>query len=119
MATGDGPIVDIDRNTGELIQGWPRCYQSIQVILTTRLNTRLMRLWFGSDFLNAVDKPNNGPVYNASILAALHAINKYEPEFRANRVLLNGTPTAGEVEVTIEGVYLPDETIKIVKTILS
>jgi phage baseplate assembly protein W len=119
MATGDGPIVDIDRNTGELIQGWPRCYQSIIVILTTRLNTRLMRLWFGSEFLNAVDKPNNGPVYNASILAALHAINKYEPEFRADRVLLSGAPTAGEVEVIIEGVYLPDGQTKLVKTTLS
>jgi phage baseplate assembly protein W len=119
MAIGDGPIVDIDRNTGELIQGWPRCYQSIIVILTTRLKTRLMRLWFGSEFLNAVDKPNNGPVYNASILAALHAINKYEPEFRADRVLLGGTSTAGEVEVIIEGVYLPDKEKKLVKTTLS
>lgn len=109
MALGDAPIVDIDRNTGELIQGWPRCRQSIEVILTTRLRTRLMRLWWGSDFLNAQDKPNNEQTYNLSILSAISSIDEYEPEFDISRIILGGSAPAGEAEITVEGVYLPEQ----------
>lgn len=110
MAQGDSPIVDIDRDTGELIQGWPRCRKSIHTILTTRLRTRIMRLWWGSDFLNAQDKPNNAQTYSQSIFAAISSIDEYEPEFKVERVLLGGAIVNGEVEVTVEGQYLPDMT---------
>ncbi|TXM68201.1 hypothetical protein [Methylobacterium sp. WL120] len=110
MALGVEPIVDVDRDTGELIQGWPRCKQSIITILTTRLRTRIMRLWWGSEFLNAQDKPNNNLTYAMSIQAALDAIDLYEPEFLIGRVLLGGDAVGGEAEITIEGEYTPDKT---------
>ncbi|MEE9481860.1 baseplate assembly protein [Methylobacterium ajmalii] len=108
MAIGDEPIVDIDRTTGELIQGWPRCKQSIIVILTTRLHTRIMRLWWGSEFLGIQDKPGNEQTYFEGIRAASLAINEHEPEFQVTSFLIGGTQVDGVVEVTIEGVYLPD-----------
>jgi phage baseplate assembly protein W len=110
MSLGVQPIIDIDRDTGELIQGWPRCKKSITTILTTRLRTRIMRLWWGSEFLNAQDKPNNNQTYAMSIQAALNAIDEYEPEFIVGRVLLGGAGYDGTAEVTIEGEYTPDKT---------
>lgn len=112
MTAGVQPIIDIDRDTGELIQGWPRCKQSIVTILTTRLRTRIMRLWWGSEFLDAQDKPNNFETFSESILAALTAIDLYEPEFAVGRVLLGGTGYDGSVEITVEGEYIPDRSAK-------
>ena len=72
MATAPSDhLIDIDRETGELVQGWPRIKQSIFVILTTRLRTRLMRLWWGSNFINMQDKPGNQEVLMAGMMAAI------------------------------------------------
>lgn len=106
---GTDTIIDVDRDTGELIQGWPRCRKSIETILRTRLHTRLMRLWWGSEFLNALDKPANEQTFVQSIMAAITAINKYEPEFKVSRVILDGAIFDGTVMVTVEGVYLPEQ----------
>jgi len=110
MATPTSPIVDIDRLTGELIQGWPRCKQSILVILSTRLRTRVMRRWFGSDFMELQDKPGNDLVFAASLGQAIVAINTYEPEFKITRVSIQGPIVNGEVTITVVGIYLPDAT---------
>lgn len=107
MATIADLIVDIDRETGELITGWPRCRQSIQVILTTRLRTRVMRRWFGSRFLELQDQPANEQSYNECLGKAINAINRYEPEFVVTRLAIR--PAAdGSAEITVEGTYLPE-----------
>lgn len=109
------PLVDVDRATGDFIQGWPRCRQSIVTILTTRLRTRVMRLWWGSSFLDMMDKPMVARTFNDGIVAACTAINRYEPEFKVSRISL--TPSAdGECWCAIDGTYLPDGTSQRVTT---
>jgi uncharacterized protein len=108
-------LIDIDRFTGELIQGWPRIKQSILVILTTRLRTRLMRLWWGSKFINMQDKPGNQEVIMAGMMAAIAAINTYEPEFKVTRVSIDDFGAGGDITFTVEGVDLVDATLKRVK----
>jgi phage baseplate assembly protein W len=105
-------LVDIDRETGELIQGWPRIKQSIFVILTTRLRSRLMRLWWGSDFINMQDKPGNDEVLFGGMMAAISAINAYEPEFKISRVSIDAFDASGEITFTIEGVDLIDNAMR-------
>jgi phage baseplate assembly protein W len=112
VSAGIAPLIDVDRDTGELIQGWERCKKSIVTILTTRLRTRIMRLWWGSEFLDAQDQPNNQQTFPESILAALIAIELYEPEFDIERVTLGGAGYDGSVEITVEGTYLPDRSQK-------
>lgn len=102
-------LIDIDRETGELVQGWARIKQSIYVILTTRLRMRLMRLWWGSEFMNLQDKPDTEQSYAESIFAAALAINKYEPEFKVKRIEITGRSPAGAPTITIEGVDLVEE----------
>ncbi|MHC2552335.1 GPW/gp25 family protein [Bradyrhizobium elkanii] len=109
-------LIDIDRYTGELIQGWERIKQSIFVILTTRLRTRLMRLWWGSKFNEMQDKPGNEEVLMSSMMAAISAINTYEPEFKVTRVVIEDMGPDGEITITVEGIDLVDEALRRLKT---
>src|ERR1700676_4287972 len=106
MAQSLDHLIDIDRETGEYLQGWPRIKQSLVVILTTRLVTRLMRLWWGSDFINMQDKPGNDDTFTQGIMAAVSAINTYEPEFKISRVIIEDLGPDGNVTLTVEGVDL-------------
>lgn len=110
MATGTETIVDVDRLTGELIQGWPRCKQSMLVILSTRLRTRVMRRWFGSSVMDLQDKPGNEHSFAYSLGRAAVALGKYEPEFQLTKISIQGPIANGEVTIIIEGIYLPDST---------
>jgi uncharacterized protein len=105
-------LIDIDRETGEYIQGWPRIKQSIFVILTTRLNTRLMRLWWGSKFSDMQDKPSNMETVTTGMMAAIAAINTYEPEFKVTRVTIDDADATGAITITIEGVDLVDQALR-------
>ncbi|GAB9153133.1 GPW/gp25 family protein [Bradyrhizobium diazoefficiens] len=116
MATSTEHLIDIDRFTGELIQGWERIKQSIFVILTTRLRTRLMRLWWGSKFNEMQDKPGNEEVLMSSMMAAISAINTYEPEFKVTRVVIEDMGPDGEITITVEGIDLVDEALRRLKT---
>jgi len=118
MATSTEYLIDIDRETGDLIQGWPRIRQSIIVILTTRLKTRLMRLWFGSEFSDMQDKPGNHQTFVDGIIAAISAINQFEPEFKVTSVAINRLDASGRVEITVEGVDLVDQTRRQLRTTL-
>lgn len=102
-------LIDIDRETGEFVQGWPRIRQSIYTILTTRLRTRLMRLWWGSEFMDMQDKPMNDETYINGISAAAHAINLYEPEFKVTRIAVTNQGPSGSATITVEGVDLVDQ----------
>lgn len=113
MAAGTSPLVDVDRVTGEYISGWPRCEQSIKTILTTRLKTRVERLWWGSDFIDTMDKPMVQQVFAQSMLLAFRYINLYEPEYKIQSVSL--TPSSdGSCVAIVNGIYRPDQSNKTV-----
>ncbi|SHH06346.1 GPW/gp25 family protein [Bradyrhizobium erythrophlei] len=111
-------LIDIDRETGEYIQGWPRIKQSIFVILTTRLKSRLMRLWWGSQFIDMQDKPMNEETIMSGMMAAISAINTYEPEFKVTRVSIDSADASGDITITVEGVDLIDNAARRVKTVI-
>lgn len=116
MALPTEHLIDIDRDTGDLVSGWSRIKQSIFVILTTRLRSRLMRLWWGSKFINMQDKPGNEEVIMGGMMAAIAAINTYEPEFKITRVSIDAFDASGEITFTIEGVDLVDQSMNLMRT---
>jgi hypothetical protein len=109
MASNSEHLIDIDRDTGEYVQGWGRIKQSIYVILTTRLLTRLMRLWWGSDYLDMQDKPGNADTFTRGIMAAMSAVNTYEPEFKITSVVIEELTAEGRVLMTVNGVDLIEQ----------
>ncbi|GAA0005347.1 MULTISPECIES: GPW/gp25 family protein [Bradyrhizobium] len=116
MALATEHLIDIDRKTGEYVQGWPRIKQSIETILSTRIGVRLMRLWWGSKFTDMQDKPGNEETLMTGMMAAISAINTYEPEFKVSRVSIDAFDSSGEITITVEGVDLIDAQLKRTKT---
>lgn len=106
MAATLNYLIDIDPDTGAYVSGWPRIQKSIICILTTQLGTRLMRLGWGSNFLDIQDKPLNAEVLTLGIYRAAYFINKYEPEFRVTSINIGGTPQAGYIQIDVTGVDL-------------
>lgn len=109
MAIRPKPIRGLDRRTGRPLSGWPRCQQAIEVILTTRLRTRVMRLWFGSSIMDMIDKPAMQEVFARGILATIKAIHRFEPEYRVRSVSIDELGPSGRCVITVEGIYLPEQ----------
>ncbi len=114
MALKREHLVDIDPDTLEYVSGWPRIKKSIFTILTTRLRTRIMRLWWGSQYLDAQDKPMNFETMMDSIYEAASKINEYEPEFNVTRIVITSADATGEMQVRVEGVDLIDQQNRII-----
>lgn len=118
MAASNTHLIDIDPVTGEYIQGWPRIKRSIEKILRTRLRTRLMRLWWGSEFLDIQDKPGNQETIMDGIMAAVTAINSYEPEFKVTTVVIKDLDSTGSMTVIVEGFDVIEKAAKRVQVTL-
>jgi len=98
----------IDRTTGRLLEGWDHCVQSIAVILTTQVGTRVMRRAFGADVHELQDR-NPDPVTVMTVYAAVaEALRRWEPGFRLTRIGLDRTGADGVAVFTLSGTYYPD-----------
>ena len=72
----------VDRRTGAEISERDHILQSIEMILTTRIGTRVMRRDFGSRVPELVDQPLNPETITAIYAAANEAIATWEPRVR-------------------------------------
>lgn len=97
----------IDRATGKSLIGWDHCVQSIAVILTTRVGSRVMRRAFGSAALDLQDR-NATPKRIMQIYAAVAAaIKRWEPGFRLQTIKLTRGGADGVFAFEIAGVFYP------------
>ena len=81
-------MLGINAHTGQTLSGLDHLRQSIADILSTPLNTRVMRRDYGSRI----------PLYAATA----EALRRWEPRFKLTRVRLTDA-RAGWVELTLEG----------------
>lgn len=78
-----GPqMVGIDRHTGKVIAEPEHIRQSIEVILTTPVGTRVMRGEFGVEYLDKTGRPKVGYPQKVIELEALRALAAYEPRIK-------------------------------------
>lgn len=92
--------------TGQPLSDFDHVQQSVRIILTTPIGSRVMRRYFGSDVPDLIDRKltqhNVLLIYAASALAIL----KWEPRFRVRRGrVLQIEP--GLVDLEVGGVYYP------------
>ncbi len=73
------------RHTGKPLSGWDHIRQSLDVLFTTRVGTRLERRPFGSSGPNLVDKPITSETVLDHFVSIAEAIDQFEP-----RVTLDG-----------------------------
>ncbi|MQY44503.1 baseplate assembly protein [Rhizobiales bacterium RZME27] len=93
--------------TGQLLTNWEHVQQSIRKILTTRLNTRVMRRDFGSELPDLIDAKMIGRNVLAVYSAAATAIKRWEPRYRVRVARVTNLTAGGQVTLELFGLYYP------------
>lgn len=104
----------IDRRTGRALAGWPHVVQSIRVILSTSIGSRIMRRSFGSAIPSLLGRENmeRGAVLRFATAMAI-AIALWEPRYRLRTVYFSAQRNSasglqqGRIEMTMTGDYMP------------
>ena len=97
----------VDRRTGKPAEDWDHVQQSIAVILTTPIGSRVMRRDFGSELFDLVDAKMTARTILAIYGAAATAIARWEPRFRLARAGISRATAGGQIELQLFGVYYP------------
>jgi len=98
----------IDRVTGKPLTGFDHVRACLAVIWLTRLDTRIMRLEFGSDLRGALSEdlsPSLALLIYDSLIAAAH---RFEPEFRLASLQFVRLSATGALAVRYAGRYYPE-----------
>lgn len=93
------------RVTGQPLPGWAAVAQSIAVILTTPIGTRVMRREFGSELMDLIDRPMTPEVVLALYAATAYAIERWEPRFRLTGVEMAEPSADGSIVLALRGEY--------------
>lgn len=97
----------MDAKTGKALEGIEHLKQSIIDILTTPVNSRIMRRDYGSRLFELVDKPINRDLTLEIYAATAEALEKWEKRFELEKVKVEGVKE-GRVTLNLEGVYLSE-----------
>lgn len=94
--------------TGRIISGPQHLAQSLGVIWYTRLNTRLMRLAFGSDLRSLLSEDLTPAIamliYNEMVASAA----RWEPEYELTQLQLVTLKETGVLGIRHGGIYYPE-----------
>lgn len=96
-----------NRETGALLSGFDHVRQSIGVILTTPIGSRVMRREFGSELFDLIDRPMTDQVILAIYSATVMAIARWEPRYAVTGCTIAGAQADGEITLEIAGTYYP------------
>lgn len=100
-------MIGLDRRQGAAVGGIDHLRQSIVDILTTRIGTRVLRRDYGSELPALVDRPFNRALAVDLVAATAEALHRWEPRLSLTSVRVVAA-APGRVELTLDGVYLPD-----------
>lgn len=106
-------MAGLDRRTGRPLGGFAHVIQSLEVIFTTRIGSRVMRRFFGSEIPGLLGK-NIVPSTFLKFATAVHvAIELWEPRFHLVQVTFprdtNGPENVrrGRIGIALYGQYRP------------
>lgn len=99
--------MDLNHDTGAEVEGWDHVVQSIQTLLSTRIDTRVFRREFGSEVPALVDAPMNDANVLALYVAVAEALERWEPRFELTDVAVEGAPS-GAITMTLIGNHRPN-----------
>lgn len=93
--------------TGQPLTDWDHVQQSIRIILTTPIGSRVMRRDFGSELPDLVDQKMTRKGILAVYSAAAGAIARWEPRFRMKTGRVAEASATGVLHLQIFGTYYP------------
>ena len=100
-----------NRVTGKELTGIAHLRQSVRVLLTTPIGTRVMRRDYGSRVMELLDAPLTPATLTDIYAAVAEALRRWEPRLRVERIHVTpaqGSDAKGQILIDIEGIYLPD-----------
>ncbi|KLT22385.1 baseplate assembly protein GpW [Wolbachia endosymbiont of Armadillidium vulgare str. wVulC] len=100
-------IQGMDTKTGKALEGMEHLKQSIIDILTTPINSRIMRRDYGSRLFELVDKPIDRDLTLEIYAATAEALGKFERRFKLEKVKI-AEVKEGRVTLNLEGIYLSE-----------
>lgn len=106
-------MAGINRDTGKLLDGWGHVAQSLQVLFSTHIGSRVMRRWFGSEVPKLLGENLTQRTIVRFCYAIVVAVELWEPRFRVIRVDIppdTNTPERlrlGRLAMTLRGEYRP------------
>ena len=99
--------IGVNALDGQVLADWAHVKQSIEIILTTPIGSRVMRRDFGSTLPDLVDRKLTPRGVLAVYSAAALAIAKYEPRFRLAKASIIAADHSGRIGLAIFGTYFP------------
>ena len=93
--------------TGMALSGVSHVRQSIIIILSTPILSRVGQLTFGSRLFELLDEPATEAWALEVIAATAEALLRWEPRFRLDSVQVRSTEP-GQIILNISGEYLPE-----------
>lgn len=103
-------MTGVSRHTGMPIDNLASAYQGVEVVLTTRIGSRVMRREFGGGAVELLGRLVTPTLFAAFQQLVGTAIDLWEPRFHVRRVQLKGSPEtlrAGAVGLVLEAEYRP------------
>jgi phage baseplate assembly protein W len=97
----------VNRRTGAPLTDFDHVKQSIEVVLTTPIGSRVMRREFGSELFELIDRPLTDQVILAIYSAIVVAIARWEPRFAVTQCSLVAGAGDGTMQIDLQGVYFP------------
>lgn len=103
------PNVLMDRQTGQGISDIEHLRQSLTVLLTTPIGSRVMRREYGSMLPALIDRNVSRRLLADWVYAVGDAVYKWEPRYRVKRVQINTQNLRdGVLGLTLDGWYIPE-----------
>lgn len=96
------------RHTGRRLEGWDHIAQSLEVLFSTRIGTRVERRAFGSTAKDLLDRPGTNPTILDHYVSIAEAIDLYEPRVELNRFELQSFDENGHGQILVEVTDLTD-----------
>lgn len=101
-------MLGMNATTGLALSDMAHLRQSIAIILSTPVGSRVMRREFGSLLPFLVDAPQNPATRQRLFAAVVIALMRWEPRLSIRQISIT-TPAPGQSEVVLQGVYIPPD----------
>lgn len=103
-------MAGIDHRTGQVVSSYDSALQAVEVILSTRIGSRVMRRHFGGGVAEILGRAVTPPLFALFQQLVATAIDIWEPRFRVRKITPLGTVEqikAGQVGMRFDVDYRP------------
>jgi phage baseplate assembly protein W len=104
-------LIGMSSATGARLTGPEHCAQSIGIVLTTPIGSRVMRRGFGSTVPDLLDQPDNELTQVRLFAAVAIALMRWVPNYRLSSVSIDRTQP-GAADLVLDGMYIDPEGVQ-------